>query len=106
MSKYQQIEAKEWGLKFEEEKNQFVLIDVRTDEEFQEGHIPGAIHIPVDQLTARLDELNPMKEEKLLFICRSGKRSEKAAQILAEHGFKHLYNLKGGMLQWTGPVEK
>lgn len=106
MRKYQDIEAKEWSKRFEEEKDQYVLIDVRTDEEYWEGHIPGTIHIPVDQINHHLDELQPMKEKKLLLICRSGKRSERAAEVLAEHGFSHLYNLKGGMLQWTGPVEK
>jgi rhodanese-related sulfurtransferase len=101
---YQDIEAKELSKASEEERNQYVLVDVRTDEEYEEGHIPNAIHIPHDQMESRYMELTPYKDQKILLICRSGRRSVMAAQVLSKEGFGELYNLKGGMLEWTGPV--
>nr|WP_220185921.1 rhodanese-like domain-containing protein [Paenactinomyces guangxiensis] len=88
----------------DKELNRYILVDVRTDEEFREGHIPNAIHIPHDQMEERFAELNPYKEQNILLICRSGRRSVMAAHVLSKEGFSHLYNLKGGMLEWTGPV--
>jgi phage shock protein E len=102
MGKYQDIEASQLSQAPEEVK-QYVCVDVRTDEEYQEGHIPGAIHIPHDQMETRHTELAPYKGQKILLICRSGRRSVFAANVLADHGFANLYNLKGGMLEWTGP---
>jgi len=106
MKNYQDLEASQWSQVFEQERERYVLVDVRTDEEYREGHIPGAIHIPHDQVEQRLDELKPMREQQLLLICRSGRRSVMAAEVLSNHGFNQLYNLKGGMLEWTGPVTK
>ncbi|SEN08010.1 rhodanese-like domain-containing protein [Lihuaxuella thermophila] len=106
MGKYQDIEAREFSLAPEDERNRYVLVDVRTDEEYRDGHIPNALHIPHDQMETRYQELERFKEQKILLICRSGRRSVMAAHVLADAGFQHLYNLKGGMLEWTGPVEK
>lgn len=105
MEKYQDIEAREFSKMSETERNHYVLVDVRTDEEYQEGHIPGAIHIPHDQMEDRYHELTPYKEQNILLICRSGRRSVIAANVLSKEGFHRLFNLKGGMLEWTGPVE-
>jgi rhodanese-related sulfurtransferase len=106
MTTYQDIEARALSQANETERNQYVLVDVRTDEEYKEGHIPGAIHIPHDQMEERYTELEPHKEKKILLICRSGRRSVMAAQVLSAKGFSHLFNLKGGMLEWTGPITK
>jgi rhodanese-related sulfurtransferase len=75
------------------------LIDVREDEEVAQGIIPGAIHLPLGQVTQRLDEIP--KEEEVIFICRSGYRSDQACQYLASIGYKGATNLIGGMLAWT-----
>lgn len=75
------------------------LIDVREDEEVAQGIIPGAIHLPLGQVTHRLDEIP--KEEEVIFICRSGYRSDQACQYLASIGYKGATNLIGGMLAWT-----
>lgn len=79
------------------------VIDVRTEEEYREGHIPGAKLIPVQQLQERLDELN--KAEHYLIVCRSGNRSAQASEILLETGFKNIYNLELGMNEWRGEIE-
>lgn len=73
-------------------------IDVREPEEYTGplGHLPGAELIPLSTLEAA--SASWPREEPLLLICRSGGRSAKAAQALAQRGFNHLYNLAGGML--------
>lgn len=77
------------------------LVDVRTSEEFQAGHIPGALLIDV-----KGTDFNHQAEEKLkkdlpvAVYCRSGMRSLKAAGLLKDKGFKTIYNLKGGFLEW------
>lgn len=101
---YQDLDAQEFSHTFHADKGKYVLVDVRTPEEFAEGHIPGAILIPHDQMEERHGELAEYKDKPLLLICRSGKRSVFAAEVLAEHGYQNLYNLKGGMLQWAGPT--
>ncbi|MGA9174536.1 MAG: rhodanese-like domain-containing protein [Thermoactinomyces sp.] len=106
MEHYKDIEASDFSQVDESERKKYVLVDVRTDEEYEDGHIPGAIHIPHDEMEARFEELNPHKDEKILLICRSGRRSVIAANILHSKGFSQLFNLKGGMLEWTGPITK
>ncbi len=70
------------------------LLDVRTDVEFKAGALPGAQHIPVDELRDRLDELDPAKS--LVIYCGVGLRGFVAQRILTQHGFAHVRNLKGG----------
>ena len=74
------------------------LIDVRTPEEFQAGHLKGAKNIPVDQLQARAGELS--KDEPLALYCRSGNRSASALRIVGSLGFKGAQHLEGGILAW------
>lgn len=75
------------------------LIDVREDEEVAQGMISGAIHLPLGQVPQRLDEIP--REEEVIFICRSGYRSDQACQYLASLGYKGTTNLVGGMLAWV-----
>lgn len=74
------------------------LIDVREPEEFTGplGHLPGAELVPLGTIEAAA--AGWAREQPLLLICRSGVRSQRAAQLLATHGFRRLYNLAGGML--------
>ncbi len=76
------------------------LIDVRTSEEFSAGHLKNAVNIDVleSNFTSEVEKLNLQKPVYL--YCRSGKRSAKAAAILKEVGFKQIYDLEGGYLQW------
>lgn len=71
------------------------VLDVRTDEEFSTGHIPGAQFIPLKVLDGKLSELD--KNIKYLVVCRSGNRSAQASALLSENGFKNIYNMTGGM---------
>jgi GrxC family glutaredoxin len=82
--------------------NGAIVVDVRTDKEFQEGHVLNALHIPLGVLQNRLDELQDFKTRTLVMVCRSGARSAQAASILAKQGFEDVYNLSGGMMAWQG----
>ena len=73
------------------------ILDVREDYEWAAGHAEHAVHIPLDQLPARLDELDP--DEDLYVICRTGGRSFRAAQWLVGQGYSAM-NVAGGMDQW------
>lgn len=79
---------------------QVPVVDVRTDAEFQSGHVPGAIHIPLDQLETRLAELEPYRAGDLYLICEVGGRSARAASLLADRGFQHPINVVGGTRAW------
>ncbi|HEX2871157.1 MAG TPA: rhodanese-like domain-containing protein [Polyangiaceae bacterium] len=74
------------------------LVDVRTPDEFAAGHIPGAINIPVQQLDARMSELQP-KDAAVVVYCRSGHRSGNAARLLKGAGFVAVHDL-GPMSRW------
>lgn len=81
-----------------------VVLDVRTPEEFEEGHIPKATLIPLQELESRLGELD--KDETYLVVCRSGNRSAQASELLVQEGFKKVYNMTGGMNTWDDEIEK
>jgi rhodanese-related sulfurtransferase/rubrerythrin len=86
----------------EHEEGTFTLLDVRQPGEYQQEHIPGAKLIPITHLTDSMEELDP--EKPVLVYCAVGGRSRVAAQMLAGRGFKHVYNMKGGIQAWEGPV--
>lgn len=79
-------------------KEKLILLDVRTKAEYNTGRIPNSVNIPVGDLDAQIEQLLPYKDEKIILYCRSGKRSVYAAHLLSEYGFKHLYNLKQGII--------
>jgi rhodanese-related sulfurtransferase len=76
-----------------------VLLDVRTPSEFAAGHIANSLLIPVQELEARIAELEPYRGKTVIAYCRSGNRSGVAAGILGKHGFSAV-NMEGGMIQW------
>lgn len=81
-----------------------IILDVREQAEFAFGHIEGAKSIPMGELENRLNELD--KEQEVYVICRTGKRSDLAAQTLAKNGFTNVYNVLPGMTSWTGEITK
>jgi metal-sulfur cluster biosynthetic enzyme/rhodanese-related sulfurtransferase len=81
------------------------VLDVRTEAEWANGHIPRAHLVPVDELEDRLRELPP-KDARILVHCAAGGRSLQACQILADKGYTRLLNLVGGMHAWPGPREQ
>lgn len=77
----------------------FVLVDVRAPLEFADSHIEGAVNIPAPALRQRYSELDP--EKPTVLVCSSGNRSSLAGSILKQHGFKHVFNLAGGMTGYS-----
>ena len=80
-----------------------IILDVRTREEYDQGHIPGAILIPNTEIEAKAADLLPDKEQLILVYCRSGRRSKLAAQSLAALGYTNIREL-GGILDWPYEV--
>ena len=74
----------------------YILLDVRQPQEYNEGHIPGAMLIPLGKLEARQNEID--RNKKVITYCRSGHRSLAAAITLCEHGFEQIYHIEGGIL--------
>lgn len=86
-----------------------LVLDVREDKEYAEGHIPKAKHIPLGQLAGRLNELDKFKNKPVLVTCRSGQRSARACGMLKKAGFETVYNQAGGIIAWERanlPVSK
>lgn len=81
------------------EKNA-VIIDVREKDEWNTGHIAGAIHIPLSEISNRVAELTKYQNQPVIMQCRSGARSAKAADILAKSGFTNVHNMDGGLNAW------
>ena len=99
---YRQITADEAARMMQEETD-FVLLDVRTQEEYASGHIPGAICIPNETIgSEEIPEL-PDKDQLILVYCRSGNRSKQASQKLAEQGYTNVVEF-GGINGWTGEI--
>ncbi|PEJ47970.1 hypothetical protein CN692_24490 [Bacillus sp. AFS002410] len=77
-----------------------LILDVREEAEFVFNHIPNAVSIPLGELENRLTELN--KDSEIYIVCRTGNRSDLAAQMLASNGFTNVYNVLPGMSEWPG----
>jgi rhodanese-related sulfurtransferase len=80
------------------------VIDVRTTGEYQLGHIPGSINVPVDEIGAKAASWN--KDGSYVVYCASGARSATAQETLKSMGFKNVADLTGGIATWTGAIEK
>ncbi len=80
-----------------------VVVDVRTQEEFDGGHIPGAICIQNESIVDAQPAELPDLDQTILVYCRSGRRSKEAAQKLADMGYTEVYEF-GGIIDWTGEV--
>ena len=83
----------------------YIILDVRTQEEYDEGHVPGAILIPNTEIENRAEEELPDKAQLILVYCRSGRRSKLAAQILADLGYTNVKEF-GGIIDWPYEVTK
>ena len=96
MDEARQMMAKESG---------FIIVDVRTQKEFSEGHIPHAICIPNETINKEPPSELADKEQTIMVYCRSGRRSKEAAQKLAAMGYKNIIEF-GGIIDWRGTIEK
>jgi rhodanese-related sulfurtransferase/TusA-related sulfurtransferase len=97
------VTNEELQVKLEANENMMVL-DVRETAEYAFNHIPNAISIPLGELEARMNELN--QDQTIYIVCRTGNRSDLAAQKLAENGFSNVLNVIPGMNQWTGTTDR
>lgn len=98
------LNQQQWSEQLKNDDNS-VIIDVRTDAEFEEGYIPGATQIDIfngAEFLKRAKELDP--EKNYYLYCRSGGRSGQACMLLNSMGVKNAYNLKGGIMEWQGEI--
>ena len=82
----------------------YIILDVRTQEEYDQGHIPGAILIPDTEVETKAEEVLVDKDQLLLVYCRSGRRSKLASEILVELGYTNIMEF-GGIIDWPYEVE-
>ena len=82
----------------------YIILDVRTQDEFDESHIPGAILIPHDEITEIAEDLLTDKDQLILVYCRSGRRSKLAAEALVELGYTNIKEF-GGIIDWPYETE-
>lgn len=97
-SAYHKITAEEAKNKMQD-TTEYILLDVRTPEEFSEQHIPGAILIVDSRISAEAEETLPNKDTPILVYCRSGRRSAGAAKQLVSMGYTQVYDF-GGIIDW------
>ena len=101
---YEQISMEE-AITLMESETDYIILDVRTQEEYDEGHIPGAICIPNETIGDQPPALLPDKDQLILVYCRSGNRSKQASAKLAALGYTNIKEF-GGIIDWTGEIEK
>lgn len=82
----------------------YIILDARTQEEYDEGHIPGAIQISHDEIEEKAEGMLPDKDQLILVYCRSGRRSKIAAETLVELGYTNIKEF-GGIIDWPYEVE-
>ena len=99
---YRQITMDEAVKMMKDEKN-YIILDARRPDEYAEGHIPGAINVPNEEIgTAEIAEL-PDKSQLILVYCRSGRRSKEASEKLVKLGYTNIVEF-GGILDWKGDI--
>lgn len=96
---YREVSSKEAAELIESE--QPIILDVRTPQEYQRGHLPNSLLIPVQELQKRRQELGADYNREILVYCATGNRSTVASKILIDSGFKHVVNMRGGIYDWS-----
>ena len=91
----------------QEQTSESVILDVRTEEEFESGYIKGALNMDIRGGADFLTSIETLDKSKSYFVyCRSGARSGQACQLMSQMGFNAVYNLDGGVLAWEGDLEE
>ena len=104
VNSYRQISMDE-AVEMMKKESGYIILDVRRPDEYAEGHIPGAINVPNEEIgTADIPEL-PDKAQLILVYCRSGRRSKEASEKLVKLGYTNVVEF-GGILDWKGEIEK
>ena len=101
---YERITAEQAKALMDTERD-YIIIDARTQSEFDEGHIPGAILIPEYEIAERAERELPNKDQLILVYCRSGRRSKIAAQALVDLGYTNVKEF-GGIIDWQYDITK
>ncbi len=101
---YKEISAKE-AKKIMDSVEEYVILDVREQDEFNEGHIPGAMLLPYTNIPDQAEELLPDKKKTILVYCRSGRRSKLAADSLVALGYTNVVEF-GGIIDWPYEIVK
>ena len=101
---YEQITAEE-AKKIMDSGEEHIIFDTREQDEFDEGHIPGAILIPYTEIENKAEAMLPDKDKLILVYCRSGRRSKIAAESLSKLGYTNVKEF-GGIIDWTYEIEK
>ena len=100
---YKTINATD-AVKMMQTEKDYLIIDVRTQEEYDKKHIPGAVLVPIADLREGKFEKLPNKNQTLLIYCWTGRRAEDSAKLLAENGYTKVYTF-GGLVEWNGDLE-
>lgn len=100
---YMNITARE-AKEIMDSQEDYIILDTRTQEEYAEGHIPGAILIPHDEILQKAESVLPDKNQLILVYCRSGRRSKLAAEDLQKLGYTNIKEF-GGIIDWPYEVE-
>ena len=99
---FKEIDVIELNEKFKS-KQEFLLLDVRKDQEVMVSKINNSIHIPMNEIPSRLNEIDKNKE--IIVQCKSGKRSAKVCEFLMQNGYSNVKNLAGGILAWAKYID-
>ena len=97
---YYRVDSNEARSMLDADPDNIVVVDVRRDDEWVTGHVRGAIHVPIDDLSDRIDQV--LQDKKVLFICAAGVRSGLACEVAASMGYdsENLYNIEDGTPAW------
>jgi rhodanese-related sulfurtransferase len=99
------LNQQDWISQFEADTNA-VILDVRTEEEWNDGYIPNAINIDIYKGQGFIYEIDQLDKSKNYYVyCRSGARSEQACNVMNQLGFENAFNLLGGFINWRGEVD-
>ena len=99
------LRQEDWVAQYEADTNA-VILDVRTEDEWNDGFIPNAINIDIYKGQGFIYAVEELDKSKNYYVyCKAGGRSQQACDIMNQLGFENTYNLVGGILQWTGKVE-
>ena len=101
---YEQITPED-AKKIMDSGEEHIILDTRGQDEFDEGHVPGAILIPYTEIENKAEEMIPDKDKLILVYCRSGRRSKIAAESLAKIGYTNVKEF-GGIIDWPYEIEK
>ena len=101
---YRQVSSDE-AQELMEKSSNYVILDVRTQQEFESGHISGATCIPNETIKTDPPALLPDKKQTIFVYCRTGRRSKEAAQKLTDMGYENIIEF-GGIITWKGKIDK